>query len=131
MLRPRLLHGLSPGERAFDRCIMWFVFILVLNTVVGFVAWAARTLLRHTDFTEHLPGISVHLPWEIWLPFALGIVLAAYWVWAFRGVVENWSDPVARILRFSSLALLLAQLFTILSLLSSPLVHLLNSSVGH
>lgn len=36
--------------------------------------------------------------------------------------MRSWRDPVVRVLRFCSLALLLAQFFAIISLLSSPVM---------
>src|SRR5258707_476038 len=129
MSRSRLLHGLSPGECAFDRCIVWFFFALGLTQVVNFLSWLSWRHVRHTHSAEGLPSIAAPA-WEIWIPFVFGLLLAVYWAWALRGVVRSWSDPVACILRFSSAVLLLAQLFVIWSLLSVPWLHLLNPSAG-
>lgn len=76
------------------------------------------------------PDLAMWLPvapWFIWLPFGCGILFAVYWLWALRCVLRNWTDPVVRVLRFCSLALLVAQFFAIISLLSSPVMPIPSS----
>jgi hypothetical protein len=126
-MKQRLLHGTTPGERAFDRCLCWFPFALWLSLVASFYSWLSWRFIRRAHMPEELPSLAPDSFADIWLPIILGLLLLAYWVWAIRAVVESWSDPVARVLRFCSLILLMGQSVAILSLLGSPLLHLLNS----
>jgi hypothetical protein len=91
--RRRLLFERSPGERAFDRALCFFVlFVLLCNPMLPI--W-----LRSED------GASP--PEAGWIPFAIGIAAFCIWAWLALGVVAAWHDPMARVLRVSSSLLLL------------------------
>jgi hypothetical protein len=126
MARPHLFQGRSPGECAFDRCILPFSFALLVTLVQAILFFTRGDREGKAPTEAELAAVAPDPTWSC-IPFAIGIALAVYWLWAFRAVLRSWSDPVARILRFCSLVLLLGQLLGIVSLLSSPVVQLLNS----
>ena len=132
MVRSRSLHVRSPGERAFDRCILPSAVAVLLVLIQILVSMEEVNHALHEPTEVELAAVAPDPIWHawipfmlIWIPFMFGILLAIYWVWAFRGVLRSWSDPVARILRFSSLGLLLGQLFGIFKLLIAPLAGVL------
>ena len=88
----------SAGERAFDRC--FFPFALYLFYLIALAAVFEVPPSSDPD----MPGVP---PVFVWVLFALGILLSIHWVWALRSVIAAWRDPFARVLRFSSLALLI------------------------
>jgi hypothetical protein len=94
----------SPGERAFDQCF-YPVPLFVLLFVV-------RSILSPNDLG--LPAFPS------WGTFSFGIMLSAYWLWAFYAVATAWHDPFARVLRFSSLAILALAVPILLTLLQFP-----------
>ena len=76
----------SPGERAFDLCFIPYMVSGVIMVVLG----AAR---------GSFPG---------WLPGLAMLMLALWYIWALMAVIRAWRDPFAKVLRFVSLALIIA-----------------------
>ena len=52
--------------------------------------------------------------------FSIDLLLCVHWIWAFRAVIAAWYDPLAKVLRFSSLVLLLIYIPIILGILWLP-----------
>ena len=97
----------SPGERAFDFCLLPFAVSFFLAVIGGILEWALGTRDSDPD--------SAHLPRS--LSLMLGLGLTVYWLWALRGVVRAWRDPQAHVLRYASSGLLLMLLLACISLL--------------
>jgi hypothetical protein len=118
MPRPRVIHGRSPGERAFDWCLLPY-FLCFLVTLTSFFRLTIHGRgNERVAMTGERPSIIVPDPaWHPWIPFGIGILLAIYWVWTFRNLLRSWSDPFARVLRYCSVVLLLGLLLPILALL--------------
>jgi hypothetical protein len=116
-MRINPLRHRSAGERAFDQCMILSAVAVVLSHVgAGLVGWS----WRHSFDMAEEGFMTIEPTWEIWLPFALGILLGCFWIRVVQDVLRSWSDPVARFLRFSSLVILLIPPFLILPLLQAP-----------
>jgi hypothetical protein len=118
MPQPRLLHRRSPGERAFDLCALPFFACFLLLTVgvpilIGYVNW-------HRFSVDDSAAMPIEPSWYYWLRMGFGLLLVAHWVWAFGSVLQSWSDPVARYLRFCSAVLLAGQFYVLSALVSIP-----------
>ncbi|MDR3403029.1 MAG: hypothetical protein P4L99_11080 [Chthoniobacter sp.] len=109
------LRELSPGEIAFDRCML----LIVLSLVYGSVSHFLQPLALHVRL---LPVL---------LPFVFGLVLAFFWVRAFHRLVDSWSDPVVCILRFCSLVLLSGQALAVCGLFLDSVMKLVGLLFGH
>ena len=85
----RLLSERTPGERAFDRVLLNIKFYFLLASVpVAITASDAN----HASLR--------------WVSFGVGVIGIWFWISMLRGVLLAWHDPSARVLRFSSLLLL-------------------------
>src|SRR5262245_37228512 len=81
------------GERAFDRCLrgllIWAIGVILSLIIMAFVArlfsWQTASLIPMVWSIAMLPGI----------------------LWCLVAIVRIWKDPSARVLRLSSLGLLL------------------------
>jgi hypothetical protein len=121
-MRLNPLRQRSSGERAFDLCVLPTALAYGIALLGGLLALLGRHTVKHAPSDPDLETWLSAAPWFIWLPFGCGILFAIYWLWVLCSVMRSWTDPVVRVLRFCSLALLLAQLLAIVSLLSSPVV---------
>jgi hypothetical protein len=101
----------SPGERAFDRCLFPFLLHLLQALALGV---ASLMDSRSDDGMPPVPRLIV------WALFSLDLLLCGHWAWAFRSVIAAWRDPFARVLRFSSLGLLLLYTPIIVGILRLP-----------
>jgi len=122
-MRPNPLRHRSPGERAFDRCVLPTALVFGFTMVGCFLAALGKQAVKQAPTDPDMGTWLPAAPWFIWLPFVCGILFAAYWLWALRSVMRSWADPVVRVLRFCSLSLLFGQFFAIISLLTSPMVR--------
>lgn len=124
MKRALIHHSLakrSPGERAFDRCFYPFGVVLLLPVITMAIHLVVRPSTPHRQRSEAELAAAMPDPaWLSWIPFTLGVLLCAYWVWALWSVLRAWHDPAARILRVSSILLLLFDAGIILALISEP-----------
>ncbi len=93
----------SPGERAFDRALMSLFFFLL--------AWSFIDSSMEQSAVSTAPD---------WLAFCMRVAVFCLWIWLVRGVVVAWSDPFARVLRISSVLLLLFYAVIVFSLLRAP-----------
>ncbi len=53
----------------------------------------------------------------LWLQPAIAVAIAFYCLWAFWSVIRAWNDPAAKVLRFTSLALLFFDFLIVWNLL--------------
>ena len=67
-----------------------------------------------------MPSSSAVAFWVAWGFFALGLVLTFLWGRACLSLWRAWSDPSAKVLRFSSLAVLLLFAMMTYSFLLAP-----------
>lgn len=104
-------HGRTPGERAFDRCLLPLVALFGFSLINEFFAWRLRF-----PYKPQMPP----LVWPAWLPFTVGLILAALWVRAVVSLVAVWRDPSSRVLRFSASILLIPFAFVTCHLLLTP-----------
>ena len=109
----------SSGEVAFDRCFFpWAAFF-----VFGVIATALMAVLPPSPQPRGEVELAAEVPVPgklLWALFAVGLVVAFFWVRAFVGVVRVWHDPSARVLRFSALGLLVPLAAMALRLLCLP-----------
>jgi hypothetical protein len=92
---------------AFDRCFLPLAALFLLSGASEAIVY--RNHAVHKVPTEE--KLAAKLPvapseWEVWLPFALGLVLVVLWLRALLGLLGTWSDPSFRVLRFSASVLL-------------------------
>ncbi len=99
----------SAGERAFDRCLFPFVLHFIQAVLLGVVS----TLNSDDD----MPSVPQFV---IWVMFGFDLLLCLHWAWAARSVIVAWRDPYAKVLRFSSLGLLLLYSPIIVGILRLP-----------
>jgi hypothetical protein len=104
----------TEGERAFDRCLLPAGLYLLLVIVLFFLPTGSAPLTTEDSPPPALPT------WLIWSLFGIGVALAVHWIWALRSFISAWRDPAAKVLRFSSLALLGWGALIICSLLKTP-----------
>jgi hypothetical protein len=96
----------TPGERTFDR------------SLIGLLVWANGEVLSLVAMLFAAPLISLRA----------ALLISGFWsililLWCLTDVVRTWKDPSARVLRFSSLGLLLLLAFASIALaLSSTLL---------
>jgi hypothetical protein len=98
-------YGPTPGERALDACVFPILGILIA-----------------TVFIDRFPSMERYLmSWREWVGGAVGLLYAALLLRAVRSLSAAWSDPSARILRFSASVLLIPLALIVFSLLRPPL----------
>ena len=107
-------HGRLPGEVAFDRCFLPLAALSVLSILFQFIAWRLRAPYRPESEAE------IPAAWLVWLPFALGLLLAVLWVRALFSLVTTWRDPSSQVLRFSASVLLIPFAIVTCQLLLTP-----------
>ena len=97
----------SPGEQAFDRCLLPFAISLLLD-LIGAICFLF--LAFDADISSwHGP------PRFLWPVVGAGFVI--YWLWSLGEVLRSWHDPQSKMLRFASLAVLFMLFLTCVGLL--------------
>lgn len=103
----------TPGDRAFDRCFLPIVSIVVLE-----MPWAVISAVSPCD-EKRLKHVPLYW-WESLLPFLVGLGLTILWVRALRSLIEAWNDPSAKVIRFSASACLIVFGLIVIGLLRIP-----------
>lgn len=104
----------TPGERAFDQAFLPIAALTVLGTL------ATSPVSGHLFYSGSKVLVPPHW-WDTLLAPFIGIVLAAYWIRAFRSLIRGWDDPAAKVLRFSTVICLLFLAAIVVQFLTSPL----------
>jgi hypothetical protein len=109
----------TPGERAFDRCFLPLAAFFVLEVIAASAAAKLRPPHKPQTEAQLAAAMPPSSAWQVWIAFAIGILLAVLWVRAFASLVSAWQDPSSRV-RFSALVLLIPFAMTAYQLLLTP-----------
>ena len=101
----------SMGEQAFDRCLRALAF----HFIQGVALFVVSAINANAD--DDMPPAPRLI---VWAMFFINLLLCLHWARACRNVVGAWHDPFAKVLRFSSLGLLLLYTPVIVGILRLP-----------